>query len=193
MQEMMERVWLFVAVSVPTVFLYYILKKSRTVVIQWALKHAYKDNQHALLALKLLGGSSPALDEFQSLLPALPVPKLSATLKQWLESVRPLVSEESFRRAEEAAREFESSKEGKELQAQLVKRSKKCSNWLEDWWVEFAYLRQRVSLVTNVNYFCTDSCDFILHGAYTSDPIRWDEGEETRRSRRGGVEERGKS
>ncbi|EKX38102.1 hypothetical protein GUITHDRAFT_115656 [Guillardia theta CCMP2712] len=172
MQETMERTWLIVAMSISPLFVYYILKKIRKVVIQWALKHAYKDNRHALLALKLLGGKNPPLDEFQSLLPSLPVPKLSSTLKQWLESVRPLVSEEAFRRAEEAAKEFESSKEGKDLQVQLVKRSKQCSNWLEDWWVQFAYLRQRVSLMTYVNYFCTDSSDFIFREPYTSDPIR---------------------
>jgi hypothetical protein len=146
----------------------------RHVALKLALRIAYKGNKGALLVLKMIGGKKPSLFAFQDMLPNLPVPQLKDTLRKWLESVEHLVSEEDFRKAQAAAAELEASAEGTRLQRILKKRAATQDNWLAEWWLEFAYLRQRAPLPANVSFFCTDSYRNLLGSMepVEKDPVR---------------------
>ena len=108
-----------------------------------ALSVAYlgKD-QIALLILKYLGPKRCPLWFYQDLLPELPLPKPEDTINRWLKSIEPLVTEEQLTDATSAAREFLQT-DAPELQSVLIKRAKASpnGNWLESFWLEFAYLR----------------------------------------------------
>ncbi|KAJ1479200.1 hypothetical protein T484DRAFT_1815137 [Baffinella frigidus] len=72
----------------------------RIIALKLALRVAYKGNKTALMVLKLLSGKSPRLYAFQDYLPNLPLPRLKDSLRKWLESVQPLVSDEDFKKAQ---------------------------------------------------------------------------------------------
>ena len=72
----------------------------RVIALRLALRVAYKGNKTALMVLKLLGGKSPRLFAFQDYLPNLPLPRLKDSLRKWLDSVQPLVSEAEFKKAQ---------------------------------------------------------------------------------------------
>ena len=78
----------------------FLLWFGRAIALKLALRVAYKKNKSALMVLKLLGGKSPSLFEFQKYLPNLPVPRLKDTLRNWLLSVEPLVSAADFKKAQ---------------------------------------------------------------------------------------------
>ncbi|KAI8391675.1 acyltransferase ChoActase/COT/CPT [Radiomyces spectabilis] len=93
---------------------------------------------------------------YQSNLPKLPVPRLELTLQRYLQSVRPLLSDEDYHRTEQAVREFEAPGGlGQQLQQRLVARAKdpKIVNWMEDWWLDQAYMGYRDPVVVYVSYF----------------------------------------
>lgn len=80
--------------------------------------------------------------QYDNSLPSLPVPTLEHTLYRYLDSVRPLVTEEEFTKTEAIAKEFAAGV-GKELQRKLLEKSNHVRNWLEEWWEQFAYLITR--------------------------------------------------
>lgn len=84
--------------------------------------------------------------QYDSKLPALPVPSLNNTLKKYLESVQPLVSAEEYAHTKTVVQEFENGV-GKVLHEALLARAKNMPNWLEKWWLELAYLTQRAPLI----------------------------------------------
>lgn len=90
---------------------------------------------------------------FQSNLPKLPVPTLNGTLQKYLKSVRPVVSEEEYKKTEAAVKEFESTGVGAALQDRLVRHASQNINWLEDWWLDGAYMGYRDPVVIYVSYF----------------------------------------
>ncbi|CEG82472.1 Putative Carnitine O-acetyltransferase [Rhizopus microsporus] len=93
---------------------------------------------------------------FQSNLPKLPVPDLNETLLKYLKSIRPLLSDEEYRRSEQAVKEFLAPGSfGHELQKRLVARANDPSivNWMEDWWLDQAYMGYRDPVVVYVSYF----------------------------------------
>ncbi|XP_077887754.1 palmitoyl thioesterase CPT1C isoform X3 [Ictidomys tridecemlineatus] len=82
---------------------------------------------------------------------------MSSTTKTWLylESVRPVLSDEDFDWTTGLAQEF------LKLQASLLQwylwlKSWWASNYVSDWWEEFVYLRSRNSLMVNSNYYMMD-------------------------------------
>lgn len=94
--------------------------------------------------------------QYQANLPKLPVPGLDRTLALYLQTVRPLVSDADYKKTEQAAKEFIAPGGlGQELQKRLVARSQDGSivNWMEDWWLDQAYMGYRDSVVINVSYF----------------------------------------
>jgi hypothetical protein len=136
----------------------------------------------ALTLCTSLYGDSKLLD-FQDLLPPLPLPELKETLERWLESVRPLVSDDEFKAAEAAAARFlEPGKRGTRLHAilaalQSASRTGDClaalpknpdgseqaswrgigrGNWLAPFWLRVAYLMYRAPLPVNVSFYSTD-------------------------------------
>ncbi|KAF6077163.1 carnitine palmitoyltransferase 1C [Phyllostomus discolor] len=82
---------------------------------------------------------------------------MSSPTKTWLylESVRPVLSDEDFDWTAGLAQEF------LRLQASLLQwylrlKSWWASNYVSDWWEEFVYLRSRNSLMVNSNYYMMD-------------------------------------
>ncbi|XP_017769872.1 PREDICTED: carnitine O-acetyltransferase-like isoform X1 [Nicrophorus vespilloides] len=79
-------------------------------------------------------------------LPRLPVPTLDQTLYKYLESVRPLLSNEEFAKTLELTEKFANT-DGAKLQALLLEKAHEAENWLADWWLNAAYLDFRSPLV----------------------------------------------
>lgn len=94
--------------------------------------------------------------KYQANLPKLPVPALSATLQKYLQSVRPLLDDAEFKKTEQAAKDFEAPGGlGVQLQERLQARANdpKIVNWMEDWWLDQAYMGYRDPVVIYVSYF----------------------------------------
>jgi hypothetical protein len=147
----------------------------KTFMFKAALSVAYLGaDKLALFILKFMGPKRCPLWFYQKLLPELPLPKLEDTVKRWLKSIEALVTEEQMAEATSAAQELLQSEDAKELQKFLSDRAKANpnGNWLEEFWLEFAYLRCRDSLATNVNFFCTDSSDNMFNEPFEKDPCR---------------------
>uniref|UniRef100_A0A671LR32 Peroxisomal carnitine O-octanoyltransferase n=1 Tax=Sinocyclocheilus anshuiensis TaxID=1608454 RepID=A0A671LR32_9TELE len=89
--------------------------------------------------------------QYQSSLPALPVPDLHDSLNKYLHAVKPFASEEEFRATVAIVKRFEEGI-GQQLHQKLLKRAKSRRNWLEDWWLDTAYLEVRVPSQLNVNF-----------------------------------------
>ncbi|XP_069365666.1 carnitine O-acetyltransferase-like isoform X2 [Maniola hyperantus] len=79
-------------------------------------------------------------------LPQLPVPKLTDTLSKYLKTVQPFLNDEEFAATSNLVKEFEGGV-GQKLQALLEKRAGKHENWLEEWWLNTAYLEYRDPVV----------------------------------------------
>ncbi|XP_013181171.1 PREDICTED: carnitine O-acetyltransferase-like isoform X1 [Papilio xuthus] len=81
-------------------------------------------------------------------LPRLPVPKLNDTLNKYLKTVKPFLSDEEFANTAKLVNEFGSQGGvGIKLQSLLEKRAEKHVNWLEEWWLNTAYLEYRDPVV----------------------------------------------
>ncbi|XP_072936490.1 carnitine O-acetyltransferase-like isoform X2 [Epargyreus clarus] len=81
-------------------------------------------------------------------LPRLPVPKLDDTLNKYLKTVRPFLNDEEFTATSKLIKEFGSEGGvGRKLQNLLEKRAEKHLNWLEEWWLNTAYLEYRDPVV----------------------------------------------
>lgn len=93
---------------------------------------------------------------YQKNLPKLPVPALGATLQKYLQSVRPLLDDAEFKKTEQAVKDFEAPGGlGLKLQERLMARFNDPSvvNWMEDWWLDQAYMGYRDPVVIYVSYF----------------------------------------
>lgn len=89
----------------------------------------------------------------QSTLPRLPIPRLEDTIKKYVKSLKPIANEKELRNTRQLTDDFVSSL-GPRLQDRLVKynESQKFS-WLEDIWLDRAYLSYRESVMLNVNWY----------------------------------------
>ncbi|CAG5116701.1 unnamed protein product, partial [Candidula unifasciata] len=83
-------------------------------------------------------------------LPKLPVPPLEQTLKKYLDTCYPLLTEEQYKSTQEIVNRFLKN-EGPALQKLLEERARKEVNWLSEWWKNWAYLDVRLPVVINVN------------------------------------------
>ncbi|KAB1273315.1 Carnitine O-palmitoyltransferase 1; brain isoform [Camelus dromedarius] len=105
--------------------------------------------------VRIFSGRHPMLFSYQRSLPRQPVPSVQDTVRKYLESVRPVLSDEAFDWTAALAQEF------LRLQASLLQwylqlKSWWASNYVSDWWEEFVYLRSRNSLMVNSNYYMMD-------------------------------------
>lgn len=89
--------------------------------------------------------------QYQDSLPSLPVPSLEESLKKYLESVKPFANEEEYKKTEEIVQKFQNGL-GEKLQQKLLERAKGKRNWLEEWWLNVAYLEVRIPSQLNVNF-----------------------------------------
>jgi len=80
-------------------------------------------------------------------LPKLPIPTLQQSLDNYLRSIKPLVDDEDYAETQSLVEVFNrQGGHGEKLQRQLVKRSAREDNWLEEWWLNTAYLDSRLPL-----------------------------------------------
>uniref|UniRef100_A0AAA9SDI4 Peroxisomal carnitine O-octanoyltransferase n=1 Tax=Bos taurus TaxID=9913 RepID=A0AAA9SDI4_BOVIN len=89
--------------------------------------------------------------QYQDSLPSLPVPSLEESLKKYLESVKPFANEEEYKNTEAIVWKFQNGI-GEKLQQKLLQRAKGRRNWLEEWWLNVAYLDVRIPSQLNVNF-----------------------------------------
>lgn len=89
--------------------------------------------------------------QYQDSLPSLPVPSLEESLKKYLESVKPFANEEEYKKTEEIVQKFQNGI-GEKLHQKLLERAKGKRNWLEEWWLNVAYLEVRIPSQLNVNF-----------------------------------------
>ncbi|CAH4003170.1 unnamed protein product [Pieris brassicae] len=81
-------------------------------------------------------------------LPQLPVPKLEDTVNKYLKTVRPFLNENEFSNTSKLMNNFASEGGiGQKLQSLLENRATKHINWLEEWWLNTAYLEYRDPVV----------------------------------------------
>ncbi|XP_020033970.2 peroxisomal carnitine O-octanoyltransferase isoform X1 [Castor canadensis] len=89
--------------------------------------------------------------QYQDSLPSLPVPSLEESLKKYLESVKPFANDEEYKKTEEIVKKFQNGV-GEKLHQKLLERAKGKRNWLEEWWLNVAYLDVRIPSQLNVNF-----------------------------------------
>ncbi|OBS68279.1 hypothetical protein A6R68_03179, partial [Neotoma lepida] len=89
--------------------------------------------------------------QYQDSLPSLPVPSLEESLKKYLESVKPFANEEEYKKTEEIVQKFQNGV-GEKLHQKLLERAKGKRNWLEEWWLNVAYLDVRIPSQLYVNF-----------------------------------------
>ncbi|KAL2084173.1 hypothetical protein ACEWY4_019691 [Coilia grayii] len=89
--------------------------------------------------------------QYQNTLPPLPVPSLEGTLKKYLDAVRPFTSEAEFQKTAAIVKRFGEGI-GRDLHQKLLQRAKSRRNWLEDWWLNAAYLEVRMPSQLYVNF-----------------------------------------
>uniref|UniRef100_A0A0N5AZC0 Carn_acyltransf domain-containing protein n=1 Tax=Syphacia muris TaxID=451379 RepID=A0A0N5AZC0_9BILA len=106
--------------------------------------------------------SSPKLCSCESLLPKLPVPKLSETIDRYLCSIEPITDEEEFQKVSEMARRFK-SREGRLLQLITKIYSFFVSNYVTNFWEKYAYLYSRSSLLINSS---VGHCDLFAYQTF---------------------------
>ena len=72
-----------------------------------------------------------------------------------MRTVKPLLEEETYKRIEKEAIEFQNGV-GKRLQRYLIFKSFISSNYVSDWWEEYVYLRGRSPIMVNSNFYALD-------------------------------------
>uniref|UniRef100_A0A8C5T8U9 Peroxisomal carnitine O-octanoyltransferase n=1 Tax=Malurus cyaneus samueli TaxID=2593467 RepID=A0A8C5T8U9_9PASS len=88
--------------------------------------------------------------QYQDSLPSLPVPPLDESLSKYLDAVKPFLNQEEYQRTEDIVKKFENGI-GKQLHQKLLERAKMRRNWLEDWWLNVAYLDLRIATQIHCN------------------------------------------
>lgn len=103
---------------------------------------------HSNPAEKGVGGGRTF--QFEASLPSLPLPTLKDTLDLYLDSVQPHVSPEELQETRAVVDRFAAGI-GPHLQRRLQDRQAQKRNWLEDWWMQNAYLTFREPLMPCLN------------------------------------------
>lgn len=90
--------------------------------------------------------------KYDNKLPNLPVPSIKDSVLKLLDSIKPIARDENhYRETENRALQLINDPDVNELQGLLQLRAETHKNWLEDWWLEFAYLRSRKPLIPYSN------------------------------------------
>lgn len=81
-------------------------------------------------------------------LPHLPVPELNTTFNKYLNTVKPFLNDQELEVTTNVVKKFiEPNGVGMQLQNFLLNRANSTTNWLENWWLQVAYLGFRQSVV----------------------------------------------
>lgn len=108
------------------------------------------------MALKALRGPRPFKTfGFQDLIPKQPLPELNATLDRWLNVSEQFVTKEEFIETKKHVEHFRKN-EGPKLHKYLIEKAKKSDSWLNDYWLQGAYLACRKPLAIYSNYFVSN-------------------------------------
>lgn len=125
----------------------------------WLYDSKKRMSRFHLACIGFLAGKNPKTFMFQKALPCLPVPGLGETCQRYLETIKPIVDSEDFRRTQTVVNEFQRpGGEGEGLQAKLLKRVNTAPNLLEKWWEEFTYFAARGSLIYTNWYMLSHLC-----------------------------------
>ncbi|KAG0238238.1 Carnitine O-acetyltransferase mitochondrial [Actinomortierella wolfii] len=118
------------------------------------------NNQHipAMISVPVQDDKICVMDRGQSELPNLPIPPLEQTIERYLESVRPLATDQEYAMTQAAARVFlEEGGQGRDLDQRLRNHAKACeergTSWLAEWWDDWAYFSHRDASTFYVNYY----------------------------------------
>lgn len=109
------------------------------------------------------------MDKGQADLPSLPIPPLDQTLNRYLESIRPLTTDQEYNHQRAAVQAFRGESEssqspdqseepiGRQLDRRLREHAQECekrgTSWLAEWWDDWAYFTHRDSSTFFVNYY----------------------------------------
>lgn len=104
----------------------------------------------------LFSGKNNLLYGFELSLPSLPLPKLKDTVRRYLRTVEPLLTEEEYAETVQVADAF-CKEEGKRFQRYLWLRHLYSTNYISEWWEKYVYLRQRTPIMVNSNYYICDT------------------------------------
>ena len=107
------------------------------------------------MSMQFLAIIRPTTFVYQHVLPKLPLPSLKHTLRRHLASVKPLLSEEEYKKTEAASKDFERTL-GWKLQWYLWAKHLFVSNYVTDWWETYVYLYGRTPIMINSNYYGLD-------------------------------------
>lgn len=99
-------------------------------------------SDHGMLFPGLFFSKGEKTFQYDESLPPLPVPSLQQTLVKYLQSVKPLVSDDEYTNTVKIVEEFAYG-QGSELHAKLLEKAKHSKNWLSQWWEDYAYLSFR--------------------------------------------------
>ncbi|XP_052812875.1 carnitine O-palmitoyltransferase 1, liver isoform-like isoform X1 [Mya arenaria] len=107
--------------------------------------------------VKIVSGSHPSLYGCQQSLPRLPVPPLKKTLKDLIQSLKPVYGEDSqiIQDLKKESKEFQRTL-GPKLQRILYLKSWWSQNYVTDFWEKYVYLMGRSPLPINSNYYILD-------------------------------------
>ncbi|KAI8597748.1 acyltransferase ChoActase/COT/CPT [Dissophora ornata] len=101
------------------------------------------------------------MDKGQAEIPSLPIPPLDQTLDRYLQTVRPLATDQEYENTVAAVKAFRGDiagqGHGKDLDRRLREHARACeargTSWLAEWWDEWAYFTHRDSSTFYVNYY----------------------------------------
>uniref|UniRef100_A0A1I8JML1 Carnitine O-palmitoyltransferase n=1 Tax=Macrostomum lignano TaxID=282301 RepID=A0A1I8JML1_9PLAT len=111
----------------------------------------------SVLVKLLVSCKRAGLYSFQGALPRLPVPNVDDTIRRYLVSMEPLLSDDQMAEMRQLADEFKSKGTAKKLQFYLRLKSWWAPNYVSDWWEEFVYLYSRDPIMVNSNYYGIDA------------------------------------
>ncbi len=106
--------------------------------------------------IQLFSAYKSNIDSFQPCLPRMPIPPLQQTCDKYLQSIRPLLSEDEYITTKATVEKFLGN-EGKILQQHLQEYASTKDNWLEDIWLSYAYLKRREPLPFSTNIYALGS------------------------------------
>ena len=122
---------------------------------RWAAHHRDSVWAQGTKGLSSLGmGVSDDLFPHQAELPPLPLPSLEDTCNRYLDSAKPVLTEEEYAHTAALVRDFcREGGEGQALQVALEEKASEERNWMEEWWEQLAYLRTRTTMAVHINWF----------------------------------------